>query len=461
METLFLKSLLILLLVATVAIGSTAFVIPKTVYSSVSVSGRNNNNAAAAIVVCKLLSSSDNSNDGSSSGGSSGSSGDAWVLRNKDRTDIRNFLTQRSIQSFVYLLNQCREEHTVRWLEKTLDFTSIERFHGTGAFNQTKFPEWDSVFLDYMDRPDEVIVIQMRQQRRQRKLSGYNSYIEIEYELHVNPSALVRRILSVREQLSNEWVEDLDMLMKLNDEILDTFEDYTKEATKKDLQEEDDDDDDDDDDDVDTGMKIKSEEEKKRHDTIFDRNVLFSWSQSLWSPNRSSSPYRKANFDLLLLLATQESIHRVLKSYKDDDEVRQETYEFLLDFYKDHVKNHFDGHQTYARSEDFLDEMVTSSRTLIETKNEILAWVNPARVAEDIVRERSEVALEWMRISETISDEHTDLRRLLFTNMVSKSLPDETLTDVIHNAVKETVEEETEQEEEGSTSSTTAFGAFE
>lgn len=66
-----------------------------------------------------------------------------------------------------------------------------------------------------------------------------------------------------------------------------------------------------------------------------------------------------------------------------------------------------------------------------------------------------------MRISETISDEHTDLRRLLFTNMVSKSLPDETLTDVIHNAVKETVEEETEQEEEGSTSSTTAFGAFE
>ena len=33
------------------------------------------------------------------------------------RTDIRTLLTQRSIQSFVYLLNQCHEEHTVRWLE--------------------------------------------------------------------------------------------------------------------------------------------------------------------------------------------------------------------------------------------------------------------------------------------------------------------------------------------------------
>jgi hypothetical protein len=120
METL-IKSLLIPLLVATVAIGSTAFVIPKTASSSVSVSGRNNNAAAAAaaaaaIVVCKLSLSSDNSNGGSG-GGSDGGIGDAWVLRNKDRTDIRNFLTQRSIQSFVYLLNQCREEHTVRWLE--------------------------------------------------------------------------------------------------------------------------------------------------------------------------------------------------------------------------------------------------------------------------------------------------------------------------------------------------------
>jgi hypothetical protein len=115
METL-LKPLFILLLSAIVAIGSTAFVIPKTTSSSVSVSGRRNNNnaAAAAIVVCQLSSSSDNSNGGSGGGSSSG---DGWVLRNKDRTDIRNFLTQRSVQSFVYLLNQCREEHTVRWLE--------------------------------------------------------------------------------------------------------------------------------------------------------------------------------------------------------------------------------------------------------------------------------------------------------------------------------------------------------
>ena len=49
-------------------------------------------------------------------GDSSSSSSFPWA-RNKARTDIRYFLTQRSIQSFVYLLNQCREEHTVHYLE--------------------------------------------------------------------------------------------------------------------------------------------------------------------------------------------------------------------------------------------------------------------------------------------------------------------------------------------------------
>jgi hypothetical protein len=44
------------------------------------------------------------------------SSRDAFAL-NKARTDIRNFLTQRAMQSFIFLLINCRDEATVRWLE--------------------------------------------------------------------------------------------------------------------------------------------------------------------------------------------------------------------------------------------------------------------------------------------------------------------------------------------------------
>ncbi len=223
-------------------------------------------------------------------------------------------------------------------------------------------------------------------------------------------------MLSVREQISQEWEEDLDMLIKLNDEITESIEEYNSQNAAKN-----DDDGDSDEDNLKNDKKDnKSEGDNKESDLdallkaliedskidspppsasgetsegntketanvgpkVFDRNILNLWSQTLWSPKRSSSPYRKANFDLLLLLATQESIHRVLNSYKNDKSVRPETHEWFLDFYIDNVNEYFDGHQTYARSEDFLKEMIQSPRTLIETNNDILAWIDPAVIAE-------------------------------------------------------------------------------
>jgi hypothetical protein len=265
----------------------------------------------------------------------------------------------------------------------------------------------------------------------------------------VDPSAVVRRILAVREQLSREWIQDLDMLMQLNDEILETYEEYKEQQQTSAVEDEDEEDESDDGleamgqassndegmDDLDYLVKklvaenskeataaARAKEEEKT--PVFDINVWYSWSQSLFSQDRDSSPFRKKNFDLLLLLSTQESVHRVLKSYKNDDEVRPETYAWLLDFYKERVSAHFDGHQPFGRAEAFLEKMLRSPPTMIETDTKalgVLAWVNPAQIAEDIVRERSEVALAWMQIAKAAQDEHTDLRRLLFTNSFTKA----------------------------------------
>ena len=60
-------------------------------------------------------------------------------------------------------------------------------------------------------------------------------------------------------------------------------------------------------------------------------------------------------------------------------------------------------------------------------------------------------------MAETILDEHTDLRRLLFTNMISKSIPDESLSDTILSVVKQ----ETKEEDSIPNSRTGIFGAFE
>jgi hypothetical protein len=41
------------------------------------------------------------------------------------------------------------------------------------------FPKWDSIFLDYVSRPEETIVVSVKQrQRRRSSLSGRNEYLE-------------------------------------------------------------------------------------------------------------------------------------------------------------------------------------------------------------------------------------------------------------------------------------------
>jgi hypothetical protein len=62
------------------------------------------------------------------------------VAHNKARTDVRIFLTQRSIQSFIFLLIETRDQHTVTWMEEFGGWTNLESFHGSGALNMTLYP---------------------------------------------------------------------------------------------------------------------------------------------------------------------------------------------------------------------------------------------------------------------------------------------------------------------------------
>ena len=133
--------------------------------------------------------------------------------------DVRSFVTQRCIQSFMYLLASTRDLHTVCWLDSftqpiTINlydwdideeakpvsiywsmkffvyptetyspmliqiFTSffqgaedtfrendrrlgskLLNYHGLSALNTTKFPTWDSFFTKLLEQPDTVLMI--------------------------------------------------------------------------------------------------------------------------------------------------------------------------------------------------------------------------------------------------------------------------------------------------------------
>ena len=105
---------------------------------------------------------------------------EAAMQHNVMRTDLRNFLTQRSVQSFLHLCLQCRDPHTVKWLEDFGEWRNLESFHGTGGLNITKFPKWSSVLFDLMQQAEDVVVVSVR--RRGKGHGGWspnNPYLEV------------------------------------------------------------------------------------------------------------------------------------------------------------------------------------------------------------------------------------------------------------------------------------------
>jgi len=300
---------------------------------------------------------------------------------NLRRTDIRSFLTQRSIQSFLQLCISCRDPHTVQWMENKFDWKSIEEYHGTGGINTTLYPHWSSVLLDLLDQPQDVVVVNVP--NKNRKIA--NPYLEervIQFEIDIDPASMANRILSVREQIAQEWTTDIDTMKNANEQILESY----REAQ---LQNREDDND----------------------GTDSERAAFQRYGVSYYLPDDgSSSPLRHRSFDLVLLLATQESIHRVLRMSKDssmdNDDDDEMAFLWFRDYYIQRLPTYFDGNQELGRANDFVEELLLTPPLFY--KNSL---VDPFRIAEDLLEMRSEVLMEWKTMMPDVKDtDHAPIR---------------------------------------------------
>jgi uncharacterized protein Veg len=99
-----------------------------------------------------------------------------------NRTCIRQFLTQRSVQTFLFLLSQCRDPHTVRWIEDFGGSRNLSSYHGTGAMIES-FPHWDDFFNDIILKPVDVVQVQAPHRGRAMGLSANNPNREKEEQV--------------------------------------------------------------------------------------------------------------------------------------------------------------------------------------------------------------------------------------------------------------------------------------
>lgn len=190
---------------------------------------------------------------------------------------------------------------------------------------------------------------------------------------------------------------DLDTLVLANDMILQSYHETIKSARDeecRDLENED--------------CNVEDLLERK----AYERNAMVLLSNKIDFQDLASSPNRKGNFDLLLLLATQEAVHRVLREYREKGEQREVSFEWLRDFYTERVPSFFDGDQKHGRADDFMEELLLSSPSMKELDGKV-GLIDPLRIAEDIIAMRSEVARDWKEIVAKAPQDHMELQKVL------------------------------------------------
>lgn len=109
----------------------------------------------------------------------------------ESRTCIRNFLTQRCLQSFMFLLKEMRDSHTNAWLSDFLGNNNLLSFHGSGALDLNRFCTWDNVFNELMKTPLDAVIVEVKPRGQGRGLSKNNPYRMLEVSLqHVEYARL-------------------------------------------------------------------------------------------------------------------------------------------------------------------------------------------------------------------------------------------------------------------------------
>jgi len=340
------------------------------------------------------------------------------------------FLTQCTIQSFMFLLAQTRDPHTIRWLDaftqpnliesiqeqmEDIDFAAaatfsttdattsprpspssrLLRYHGLGAMDTELFPSWDIYFAKLLEQPEAIIVVEPRPGQ--------------EIEIDINPASLCARMISVREQISRELANDLEIISQMGGQIFYSYWEKVKEKKEKQEQEGAGDDD---------GSNL-----------AFDRQnlVFLEYDPNDIDIDMRPSPLRKGNFDLLLLLSLQEAIESVLQcpmGIEGDNSVRgSASLEFLRAFYTERLDSHFKGTQRYGRADDFIEELLLSPPRIdndAESTTGEPSIVNPLRIAEIVLIERDHIASAWSKIALLGPEKHMGIRRLMLDRLMGR-----------------------------------------
>lgn len=334
---------------------------------------------------------------------------------NTKRTCIKHFLTQRAIQSFMFTMKECGNPATP-WFEDFSNSKRILDYHGTALFDINRFSDPNAILIDLCQQPKQTIIVEIPTRFSLNRRNSKNPYLPkakpIEVDVEIDPPNMVSRIIITREHIAKELAHDIELVKRAGEIIIESYfdnsirerddEEYL-EGERPELPNE--------------QLSDNTDDISKRYNKkhIFDRSAMTLLLDMHAFENVRSTPLRKGTFDLLNLLATQESIRRILHKYKYMDDPKKEAeYEWLRNFYVERIDSHFDGNQNYGRAEDFFEELLLSSPTFKHQGSGKVDIVDPVGLAEEIISIRGGVADDWRNILLHVEEDHLDLRKNIF-----------------------------------------------
>lgn len=366
--------------------------------------------------------------------------------RNDARLDVRNLLTQRAIQSFLFLLETVRDPHSIRWIETFLQTKNQLTYHGTGAGYMDRFGDgsWDAPLRAMLEQPKDVVTFKMKVSGKRGGSQGWsvnNPHVVDrfrEFDIDIDPVSLTGRILSVREQIAEEWKNDLDLIQEANGQILESYFNLSKieQGNVDDMNQEGTDGNYDVADFSSSSSSASlsspaptSKNEKRKR--AFERTAPALVQQAAFNQAKDTSPFRKGNFDLLHNLCTQSAVHQVLRQLQEAGEAKEVSFCWLREFYSSRVANFFDGDQPYGRADDFIEELLLSSPSFLlynktNTGNNSIRRENeagladPLRLAEQIIDKRQQLVEEWKELMREVPRDHVNgIRKVLLAKQMA------------------------------------------
>lgn len=290
---------------------------------------------------------------------------------------MKNLLTSQALASMSFYWVEFGDELTAKWL--------AEHTKKHGGLEQVG---WGKYLARLMTtEPEETVVRRITQ--KPRGGSGNNPYLSdnrhaMEYTVLIEPLAIAKKVMTVREQIAVEWAEDLSRIDAENFELLRHHQDT---------------------------VTMEENKAESARQLVYDHDDDFG---------DTSTPYRARNYRRLLEEVTATGVKRY------SAELRTRGDRYTLNWLEKFM--HRCGEEKKGNA--LLEAMLAGTMVMIkDPRRERPRVIVPAEVGQGVMKHRAQAAKEASALAAEAAEEHATLRRGLLEYQLKNEMDAQVLNE--------------------------------